>query len=168
VTRTAASESARGGARSVRASAATIPLSGYGREGLNLRRFFLFGIGAGPLVGDEEAAVRALEARMPVGPSGHELCLERLAAMRAGDLVGAFRGLGVSHGRRIATRADRALRSPHVAPAAYRTRLGLCGTRPDRAQARGGDPLGQPRAALGGGPLRHGPRRRPSHVLRNR
>ena len=92
VTRTRASESARGGARSVRASAATIPLSGYGRDGLRLRRFLLLAVDAGPLVGDEQPAVRALEPDVAVGAARHELGLESLAAMRTDDLVGAFRG----------------------------------------------------------------------------
>src|SRR5215211_2296210 len=104
VTRAQANESARGGARSVRAFAATIPLSGYGREGLNLRGFGLLAVEAGPLVGDEQPAVRAFESDVPVGAAGHELRLESLAAMRTDDLVGAFRGRGVSHCLRIATR----------------------------------------------------------------
>src|SRR5262245_101274 len=103
--RSAASESARGGATSVRASAATIPLSGYRRVALTLRSLLLFAVDARAVVGDEQPAVRALEADVAVRFSGQELGLERLAAMGALELIGAVRSRSVSHGPRIA-RAD--------------------------------------------------------------
>src|ERR1044071_7065053 len=85
--RTAVEECARVGASSVRASAATLPLSGYAGFGLNLRSFVLVALDRRAVEGHEQAAVRAFEAGVPLGASRHQLGRERLAAVGADDLV---------------------------------------------------------------------------------
>ena len=84
----------------MRASAATLPLSGYRGAGLNLGGFVLVVLHARPFERDEETAVRALEAGVAVGSSGHELGLERLPAVGADQFVRAFRGWGIRHGEK--------------------------------------------------------------------
>jgi cation diffusion facilitator family transporter len=60
--------------------------------------------------GDEQTAVRALEALVPLGVTAQERCLERLAAVGADDLVGGLGFWALSHAWRIATRSGHTVR----------------------------------------------------------
>ena len=55
-----------------------------------------------PLVGDEELAMRALEALVAIGPAREKLGLEGLLAVRADDLEGGLLLNRAGHRARIA------------------------------------------------------------------
>ena len=110
------------------------------------------------LIGDEEAAVRALEAEVPLGLA-EQLGGERLAAVRAVDREGIAGGGRCRHPQpRLACCRE--------SPAQDRPRLGRGCGRPHRRQARDGTRDREPGAPLRGGAFRDRPRCRAPDALR--